>query len=1242
MTDSAIDRNLLFGVLALQLDFISRDAFLAAMAAWIAQKTKPLGELLVERQSIAARDCALLSAIAEEHVANRGAPSAKGLTASLGPLDSVQRDLETLPDPEVQAALVRLLAMQRLARAEEPTLPPQGNAEGVPHLRSQDRFELIKQHAWGGLGEVYVAYDRELNREVALKRLQERHAGSADSRIRFLLEAEITGGLEHPGIVPVYGMGMSDDGRPYYAMRFIRGQTLRAAIDEFHASTPPSSEKWRTGLRHLLGRFIAVCNAVDYAHSRGVIHRDLKPGNVMLGKYGETLVVDWGLAKASDLCHQLSPGEERKLMPSPEAVSSETLPGSAIGTPGFMSPEQSEGRIAEIGPASDIYTLGVTLYLLLTGQEPFDGKNIAELLSQIRKGEFVPPRHRNPSVPAPLDAICVKAMRLLPKDRYRTCGAMVKDIERWLDDAPVGAFAEPLSARLFRWMRSHRLLTARAGGLAAGLLGGLIVTTVLLSRANVRIAASALETENERVAATQQRDAATRQLYVSQMNLAQRAWEDNNASRARELLQAQIPKNAGDFDGRNWEWRSLWRMSQSELRVLNVKALSLAYSPDGRFLVSGGQDGILRFWNPAATRALRTIQAHDGRINGLAFNRDGSLLVSGCRDGTAKFWNPTSGQELKTIKGYPTWEHGLALSPDGSRLAISFRELFLLDATRGTLIRTLKGHTHFIEALAFTPDGRRLVSGGWDRTVHLWDPVSGRSLRTFPTAGSGSTAVTVSPDGKKLYSGTMEGDLQVFDLETGKELSRLKLHASKINRLVFSPDGKRLASASDDTTVKILDLRARRLKLENEIETLRGHGSPVSDVSFSIGGDVIATAGWDATIRIWDAASRQSPAIVLGPLSPRYTTVAYSPDGRLLAAGGRSATTAWDTTTGEILWTVREVLSSFPAGLGQSLCFDHSSRLLATTLDVGGVQLHDPRDGRLIRRLDTPHAGPVGSADFSPDGRALLAGHLGGRLVVWDPETGVAIRQWMAHAHSLTCAIFSPDGRYIASAGTEAAKGSDADDRVHLWSAADGRLIRRMIGHNGVICSLAFSPAGRQLFTGGRDQMIRLWDVETGTLLYAWSAHSGDVQSLAPSPDGKRLFSGSDDHTVKVWDLATMQEVQLWNPEALQILGVALSPDGSRLAAACPDTARVLVWDARPLSSELRTEIDATNLLATLAPRATSEADFAERIRTIPLVDEAVRTRALARASDAWQARVRAKSAELWYWLERLWPRKFE
>ncbi len=292
MSTSHVDRNLLFGILALQMDFISRDALIAAMHAWVLDKQKPLSQILVEQNALASDARALLDPLVDKHLElHRGDPQQS--LAAVGMPAAVRRDLEQFADPDVNASLVRVATVHPRPLSQQTTLPME------KPVSADERFQILRSHAWGGLGEVYVARDRELNREVAVKRIHERHAHNDDSRMRFLQEAEITGGLEHPGIVPVYGLGTSADARPFYAMRFIRGQTLKEAIQRFHSGEPRTESERRIELRQLLTRFIAVCNAIEYAHSRGVIHRDIKPSNIMLGKYGETLVVDWGLAKAN-------------------------------------------------------------------------------------------------------------------------------------------------------------------------------------------------------------------------------------------------------------------------------------------------------------------------------------------------------------------------------------------------------------------------------------------------------------------------------------------------------------------------------------------------------------------------------------------------------------------------------------------------------------------------------------------------------------------------------------------------------------------------------------------------------------------------------------------------------------------------------------------------------------------------------------------------------------------------------
>ena len=319
-----------------------------------------------------------------------------------------------------------------------------------------ERFRIFRPHARGGLGAVFVALDSELHREVALKQILEKHADDTGSRQRFIAEAEITGGLEHPGVVPVYGLGTDAGGRPYYAMRFIKGESLKEAIERFHqADQGEGGEEIRRGgrsleLRKLLRRFTDVCNAIDYAHSRGVIHRDIKPANIIVGRHGETLVVDWGLAKAIGRADPS--GGEQTIAPS-SSGSSETLPGSALGTPAYMSPEQARGDLSRLGPWSDIYSLGATLYCLLTGKPPFENADIGGIFRAVQEGEFLRPSQHDSALDQALEAICLKAMANEPDNRYATPRALADDLDRWMADEPISAWREPLGRRARRWAR---------------------------------------------------------------------------------------------------------------------------------------------------------------------------------------------------------------------------------------------------------------------------------------------------------------------------------------------------------------------------------------------------------------------------------------------------------------------------------------------------------------------------------------------------------------------------------------------------------------------------------------------------------------------------------------------------------------------------------------------------------------------------------------------------------------------
>jgi serine/threonine-protein kinase len=531
---AAIDaeRDLLFGLLALQNGLINQGQLVAAFQAWTLDKGRTLADHLVGRGDLDADDQLVVDALVARHLKKYDGDAEKSL-AAISTGSSTRAKLAGLGDAQIDSSLAHVGAGSGSTQHEGDPDSDRTDSYSVGTATSDgQRFRVLRPHARGGLGAVFVALDTELNREVALKRILDSHADDPSSRARFVIEAEITGGLEHPGIVPVYGLGTYAGGRPFYAMRLIRGNSLKNAIVSFHADPALKRDPGQRmlELRKLLRRFVDVCNAIGYAHSRGVVHRDIKPGNIIVGKHGETLVVDWGLAKPLGRHEAGESSDERTFIPTSASGSAETLPGSALGTPAYMSPEQAAGALDRLGPRSDVYSLGATLYVLLTGEPPFAGEDVGSVLAAVQKAEFPSPRRLEPSVEKALEAICLKAMAAQPEERYNSPRVLADDIERWMADEPVTAWRQPLGERTRRWMRRHRPAVAGGAALLVTAVVALLIGTILLRAANERV--------------REQRDVARRQRELAQEGFRQaRQAVDEYFTRVSEstLLDSPVP-----------------------------------------------------------------------------------------------------------------------------------------------------------------------------------------------------------------------------------------------------------------------------------------------------------------------------------------------------------------------------------------------------------------------------------------------------------------------------------------------------------------------------------------------------------------------------------------------------------------------------------------------------------------------------------------------------------------------------
>jgi serine/threonine-protein kinase len=466
------DRNLLFGVLALQADVITAAQFVEACTVWAGRKDVPLADLLGERGWLTPDQRAAVELLLATKLRKHGGDPRASLRAVVTTPD-VRDVLAAVPDPDIRQTFV----------AVSPGAQPGPAVTTAYEPESRQRYTLTRLHAKGGIGQVWLAHDEDLGRDVALKELRPECQDNPGAAARFLEEAKVTGQLEHPGIVPIYELLKPQGGRPCYTMRFVGGGTLADAIRDYHRKRQVG-QAGPLELRELLAAFVAACNAVAYANARGVLHRDLKPQNVALGDFGEVLVLDWGLAKVVD-----GPAEATSLLPvvlEPGDSGNRTQQGQVLGTPAYMAPEQAEGRLDRIDARTDVYGQGAVLYELLTGAAPFRGADTLEVLHRVVHDVPVPPRRTVATTPAALEAICLKALAKRPEDRYRSVAELAKEVQSWLADEPVRAYREPVSARLGRWARRHKPVVSGAAALLVTAVVALTGGTLLLSAANRR------------------------------------------------------------------------------------------------------------------------------------------------------------------------------------------------------------------------------------------------------------------------------------------------------------------------------------------------------------------------------------------------------------------------------------------------------------------------------------------------------------------------------------------------------------------------------------------------------------------------------------------------------------------------------------------------------------------------------------------------------------------------------------